>query len=108
MDSPPVPEHQPAEPDQPRRYGRGLFLATVAGGISSLFWGKAAWDHATGVVSPVANAIAPILPSGGWRIYTISGHMPVFDPATWRLQIGGLVEQPTSLDYATLLRLPRV
>ena len=102
MDSPPAPEQEP------RRYGRRLFLATVAGGVSSLYWGKAAWDHVTGVVSPVANAIAPIFPSGGWRIYTISGHMPEFDPATWRLKIGGLVEQPLSLSYDELRALPHV
>lgn len=105
MDSPPVTER---EPDQPRRYGRGLFLATVAGGISSLYWGKAGWDHVTGVISPVASAIAPILPTGGWRIYTISSHMPVFDPASWRLRIDGLVEQPVSLTYDQLRALPRV
>jgi len=94
--------------DDPHRYGRGVFLATLAGGLTSLYWGKAAWDHVTGVVSPVASSLAPILPTGGWRIYTISGHMPVFDPATWRLQIGGLVEEPMSLDYASLRQLPRV
>jgi DMSO/TMAO reductase YedYZ molybdopterin-dependent catalytic subunit len=104
MDSPPATNDR----DVPRRYGRGVFLATVLGGVTSLYWGKAAWDHVTGVISPVAGALAPILPTGGWRIYTISGHMPVFDPATWRLQIGGLVEQPTSLDYAALRRLPHV
>jgi DMSO/TMAO reductase YedYZ molybdopterin-dependent catalytic subunit len=96
------------EPHSERRYGRGVFLATVAGGLSSLFWGKAAWSSISGAVSPVAGAIAPILPTGGWRIYTISGHMPVFDPATWRLSIGGLVEQPTELTYAQLRALPRV
>ena len=106
MDSPPVTEH---DPEQPRRYGRRLFLATVLGGVSSLYWGKAAWDHVAGVVSPVASAVVPgVLPSGGWRIYTISGHMPVFDPATWRLKIGGLVEQPLSLSYDELRALPRV
>jgi DMSO/TMAO reductase YedYZ molybdopterin-dependent catalytic subunit len=105
MDSPsPTPEQHP----EARRYGRGVFLATVAGGLTSLWWGKAAWDHVTGVISPVAAAVAPILPTGGWRIYTISGHMPVFDPATWRLTIGGLVEQPTSLTYQQLRALPRV
>jgi DMSO/TMAO reductase YedYZ molybdopterin-dependent catalytic subunit len=109
MDTPPVIAGQePDQPDEPRRYGRRLFLATVLGGVSSLYWGKAAWDHVTGVVSPVANAVAPIFPTGGWRIYTISGHMPVFDPATWRLRIGGLVEQPVSLTYDELRSLPRV
>jgi DMSO/TMAO reductase YedYZ molybdopterin-dependent catalytic subunit len=109
MESPPVTgEHGPQEAEQPRRYGRRLFLATVLGGVSSLYWGKAAWDHVTGVISPVANAVAPILPTGGWRIYTISDHMPVFDAATWRLTIGGLVEQPVSLTYDDLRSLPRV
>jgi DMSO/TMAO reductase YedYZ molybdopterin-dependent catalytic subunit len=93
---------------EPRRYGRGLFLATVAGGASSLFWGKAAWDHVSGVISPVAATLAPIIPTTGWRIYTISGHMPAFDPATWRLTVGGLVDQPVSLSYDQLRSLPRV
>src|SRR5215467_8552064 len=101
--SAPTPEQHP----EPPRYGRGVFLATVAGGLTSLWWGKAAWDHVTGVISPVASAVAPILPTGGWRIYTISGQMPVFDPATWRLKLGGLVEQPVSLSYEELRALPR-
>jgi sulfoxide reductase catalytic subunit YedY len=105
MDTPSIPEQQEPEP---RRYGRRLFLVTLAGGLSSLYWGKAAWDHVTGVVSPIANAIAPILPAGGWRIYTISGQMPVFDPKTWRLRIGGNVEQPLSLTYDQLRALPKV
>ena len=106
MDPPPVTgEHQP---EQPRRYGRRIFLATLVGGVSSLYWGKAAWDHVTGVISPVANSLAPILPTGGWRIYTISGSMPAFDPATWSLKIGGLVDQPVSLTYDQLRSLPRV
>jgi len=102
MDSPTVTEH---DPDQPRRYGRRLFLATVAGGLTSLYWGKAAWDHVSGAISPVTSAV---LPGGGWRIYTISGTMPVFEPASWRLKIGGLVEQPLSLSYDELRALPHV
>jgi DMSO/TMAO reductase YedYZ molybdopterin-dependent catalytic subunit len=108
MDEPPVTgEPRPSEENQPRRYGRRLFLTTVAGGLSSLYWGKAAWDHVTGVISPVASAVAPIIPTSGWRIYTISGQMPVFDPATWRLEIGGHVEQSVSLSYDELRSLPR-
>ena len=86
MDSPPVTEHdpQPEPEDQPRRYGRRLFLATVVGGVTSLYWGKAAWDHVTGVVSPVANAIAPILPTGGWRSRARSSTRLSSWPATSR------------------------
>jgi len=102
MEQPPVTGNP-----EPRRYGRGLFLATVVGGASSLFWGKAAWDRVAGVVSPVAADLAPILPTKGWRIYTVAGRMPVFDPATWRLALGGLVEQPVSLTYDQLRSLPR-
>src|SRR5438270_9735015 len=106
METPPVTsEHEP-EPE-PRRYGRGLFLATVAGGVTSLLWSKAAWSRVSGVVSPVAGAIAPILPTGGWRIYTVADSMPVFDPATWRLSVGGMVEKPLSLSYDEMRALPR-
>jgi DMSO/TMAO reductase YedYZ molybdopterin-dependent catalytic subunit len=103
METPPL-----AGESDSRRYGRGVFLTAVAGGVSSLFWGKAAWNSVSGVVSPVADAVAPILPIGGWRIYTISGQMPVFDPAAWRLSVSGLVEQPTELTYHKLRALPRV
>lgn len=92
---------------EPRRYGRGVFLVTVGGGLSSLVWGRAVWGRVSGVVSPVVGALAPILPTQGWRIYTVSDHMPVFDPATWRLRVGGLVGRPVSISYPELRALPR-
>jgi DMSO/TMAO reductase YedYZ molybdopterin-dependent catalytic subunit len=33
--------------------------------------------------------------------------MPTFDPATWRLEVGGLVGRPTTLTYHELRALPR-
>jgi DMSO/TMAO reductase YedYZ molybdopterin-dependent catalytic subunit len=84
------------------RMGRGLFLATVLGGLTSLGWGKGVWDR----VSSVTHGL-PLVPSDGWRIYTISGSIPGFDPTTWRLEVGGLVEKPLSLDLAGLRALPR-
>ncbi len=95
------------EPASPRRIGRGVFLVTVAGGLSSLWWGKAAWSSVSGRVSPVAQALVPILPTQGWRIYTVAATMPVFDPATWRLKIGGMVKQPQELSYHELRALPQ-
>jgi DMSO/TMAO reductase YedYZ molybdopterin-dependent catalytic subunit len=92
--------------DQGRRIGRGVFLATVAGGLTSLYWGKAAWSHVSNALGGVEAAV-PILPSGGWRIYTVAATMPTFDPATWRLRVGGLVEQPLELGYDQLRALPQ-
>ena len=95
------------EHEQPRRYGRAVFLATLGGGLSSLFWGKAVWSGVSGAVSPIAATVAPFLPTQGWRIYTVSGRMPSFDPRSWRLTVGGLVERPLSLTYDELRALPR-
>jgi DMSO/TMAO reductase YedYZ molybdopterin-dependent catalytic subunit len=85
----------------PRKYGRGLFLATVAGGVSSLAWGRPLWSHLQSSVPSI-----PLVPSG-WRIYTIASTMPTFDPATWKLEVGGMVEEPTTLSYDGLRALPR-
>jgi DMSO/TMAO reductase YedYZ molybdopterin-dependent catalytic subunit len=90
-----------------RHYGRGAFLLLLGGGLSSLAWGT----KASGVLSPLTSAfsqlVGNIFPVGGWRIYTISGSMPIFDPKTWLLEIGGLVKKPRSFTYDELLALPR-
>ena len=90
-----------------RRYGRGAFLLLLGGGLSSLAWAT----KVSGVVSPLTSAfsqlVGNIFPVGGWRIYTISGSMPIFDPKVWRLEIGGLVAKPRSFTYDELLAMPR-
>jgi DMSO/TMAO reductase YedYZ molybdopterin-dependent catalytic subunit len=90
-----------------RRYGRRAFLALVGGGLSSLYWAGPASRALSSLTAGVSQGLGNLLPVGGWRIYTISGSMPVFDPGTWRLEIGGLVERPQSLAYDDLRRLPR-
>ncbi|HTO24877.1 MAG TPA: molybdopterin-dependent oxidoreductase [Gaiellaceae bacterium] len=101
---------EPLDPDggqaPPRRYGRAVFLATVAGGLTSLWWGRSVWGRVSSAISPV-EGLVPLVPTGGWRIYTVSGSMPRFDPATWKLSVGGLVERPTTFDYEQLRSLPR-
>ena len=87
--------------EEPRKYGRGLFLVTVAGGLTSLAWARPLWSHVQSAVPSV-----PLVPSG-WRIYTVAPTMPTFDPATWRLEVGGLVETPATLSYDELRALPR-
>ncbi|HZS23430.1 MAG TPA: molybdopterin-dependent oxidoreductase [Gaiellaceae bacterium] len=88
----------------PKRYGRGLFLATVAGGLTSLLWGRPVWSRASAALSGV-EAIVPLVPHG-WRIYSVADTMPTFDPKAWRLTIDGLVANPVSLSYDDLRSLP--
>src|SRR5205814_9575584 len=90
-----------------RHYGRAAFLALLGGGLSSLAWGA----KVSGVFSPLTSSVSQLVgnlfPVGGWRIYTISGSMPIFDPKIWRLEIGGLVASPRSFSYDELRALPR-
>jgi len=95
------------ENSDPRPYGRRAFLGLLAGGISSFLWAGPASRAFAPVTSGFSQLLADVLPVGGWRIYTISGSMPVFDPSTWRLEIGGLVRRPLSLTYDELRRLPQ-
>ena len=90
-----------------RRYGRRGFLLLVAGGVSSLAWAGPVSRLLAPLTSAGSQLVGNLLPVGGWRIYTISGTMPLFDPANWRLEIGGLVKHPRSLNYDQLKALPR-
>jgi DMSO/TMAO reductase YedYZ molybdopterin-dependent catalytic subunit len=96
----------PAPAGMTLRVGRGVFLATVAGGLTSLVWGRSVWSRVSSAISPIESLI-PLIPNGGWRIYTVSGSLPGFDPASWRLQLAGAVVRPVSLDYRELLALPK-
>lgn len=91
----------------PRRYGRAAFLGLLGGGLSAFWWAPAANRFLAPLSSQFSQLAGNLLPVGGWRIYTISGSMPIFEPDTWRLEIGGLVRRPVSLSYAELLALPR-
>ncbi|HEX6972467.1 MAG TPA: molybdopterin-dependent oxidoreductase [Limnochordia bacterium] len=44
---------------------------------------------------------------GRFRYYNVTSRWPRFDPATWRLEVTGLVERPVSLRWEDVLRLPR-
>lgn len=115
MAKPPVPSDAPASPaaDDGAPVGRRVFLSMMAVGGASLVWGDnilgALGRAASPVTSQLPDAVRAALPapSAGWRIYTVSSPMPRFDPATWRLRIDGLVENPMELTYAQLLALPQ-
>jgi DMSO/TMAO reductase YedYZ molybdopterin-dependent catalytic subunit len=90
-----------------RHYGRRGFLLLVAGGLTSLTWAGPVSRLLTPLTSSASQLLGNLLPVGGWRIYTISGTMPLFDPGSWRLEIDGLVQHPRSLDYDQVRALPK-
>jgi DMSO/TMAO reductase YedYZ molybdopterin-dependent catalytic subunit len=93
-----------AEPREGIPIGRAAFLGLVATGVSSLAWGKSAFDA---LQRALPDGMPSLAPSDGWRIYSIASPMPVFDPATYRLQVFGLVDKPFELTYADLQDLPQ-
>ena len=105
----PVPRETPRENVGARRLGRAGFIGVVGAGVATLFYGKAISRLTSKVTNPVSDAtgLTRLVPSGGWRIYTVADTMPRFDPATWKLRIDGLVERPVEIDHAQLLSLPR-
>ena len=90
-----------------RRYGRRGFVLLVAGGLSSLAWAGPVSSVLSPLTSSASQLLGNLLPVGGWRIYTISGTMPLFDSSSWRLEIDGLVKRPRALSYEELRSLPK-
>src|SRR3954447_2850506 len=93
--------------EEARPYGRRAFLGLLAGGVSALWWASPANRIFAPVSSQFSQLAGNLFPVGGWRIYTISGSMPVFDPRAWQLEIGGLVRRPVRIGYDELRALPR-
>jgi len=87
-----------------RTIGRAGFLGLLGAGAVGLFFAK----DVTGVLDrAVPKSVSGVVPTSGWRIYTIGDSMPTFDPATYRLRVDGLVGAPTSYSLADLKAMPR-
>jgi DMSO/TMAO reductase YedYZ molybdopterin-dependent catalytic subunit len=117
---------QPPEPDGPRpspdfRSPAGSAAGTPVGrrvvlgmlGLGAV--GVVAGGPVTGAFSRLVGALArhdptglsSLLPTGGWRIYTVTGGLPYESPGEYRLTVDGLVDRPLVLRLADLRRLPR-
>jgi DMSO/TMAO reductase YedYZ molybdopterin-dependent catalytic subunit len=87
-----------------RTIGRAGFLGILGLGAAGLFLAK----DATGLLDrAVPKSVSSIVPTSGWRIYTVGSSMPTFDPETFRLDVTGLVGSPTSYTLADLKGMPR-
>ena len=87
-----------------RTLGRAAFLGLVGAGVAGLFVGR----DALGLLGKVVpDGVESIVPTSGWRIYTIGSSIPHLDPAAYRLTVGGAVERPVTYTLADLRALPR-
>ena len=87
-----------------RTLGRAAFLGLLGAGVAGLFLGRDGF-RALGRIVP--DSVESIVPTSGWRIYTIGSSVPRLDPAAYRLTVGGAVERPTTYTLADLRALPR-
>ena len=77
----------------PKRYGRGLFLATLFGGLTSIAWGRPVWNRVsaglTGVEALVPLSFAVALLGFGYLKGRFTGMKPLRSAYQTTL-IGGL------------------
>jgi DMSO/TMAO reductase YedYZ molybdopterin-dependent catalytic subunit len=87
-----------------RTLGRAAFLGIGGAGIAGLFLGR----DVTGLLGRLTpDTVEAVVPTSGWRIYTIGSSIPRIDPAAYRLAITGAVERPVTYTLADLRDLPR-
>jgi DMSO/TMAO reductase YedYZ molybdopterin-dependent catalytic subunit len=87
-----------------RTIGRAAFLGAIGAGLAGLFVGRDALRLAGRLVP---DPVAALVPSSGWRIYTIGSSIPRIDPSAYRLTIAGAVEREVTYSLSDLRALPR-
>jgi DMSO/TMAO reductase YedYZ molybdopterin-dependent catalytic subunit len=90
----------PREAERTFKLGRAAFLGLTAATAGALVLGK-------GTIPSIS-----LVPSGGYAngftLYTVVDGFPGFDPRTFRLNVGGMVERPLTMSLHEILRHPAV
>jgi len=87
-----------------RLIGRAGFLGLLGAGTAGLFYGSNVQGFLGRVVP---QQIQALVPTAGWRIYTIGDSMPNLVPASYRLDVTGMVGSAKRFTLADLRALPR-
>jgi DMSO/TMAO reductase YedYZ molybdopterin-dependent catalytic subunit len=102
----PTPSEKSDAEGEPKRVavGRRVFIGMAALGAAGIAFGGRAQSV---VDSAVGSGLGGVFPFGDhFRIYTITGKLPVIAPDAYRLVVSGLVERPTTFTLADLEALP--
>jgi DMSO/TMAO reductase YedYZ molybdopterin-dependent catalytic subunit len=90
--------------------GRRVFLGMLALGGAGIVWGSKVQDFMERTLAPITSrdgtGLSSFLPTGRFRIYTVTGDLPSRSRASYKLTVDGLVDKPFQLDYAELTALP--
>jgi DMSO/TMAO reductase YedYZ molybdopterin-dependent catalytic subunit len=92
--------------------GRRVFLGLAAFGVSGIVWGSRAAGLMERLLGPIAvkdgSGFLCLLPTGRFRIYSVTGQLPKRAPANWQLDVGGLAGAPYTIGFDELLAMPSV
>src|SRR5947209_2768984 len=99
-----MPGSRPApEPvEKTFKLGRAAFIGLGVIGAGALFLGKKVSVPSLPSFNSSAGSV------DGFTIYTITGGYPSFQAASYRLQIGGMVNHPLTMTIDDILRHPSV
>ncbi len=88
--------------------GRRVVLGMLGLGAVGVAAGEWLSRQVSTVVGETVPALADVIPAaGGFRIYTVTDGYPSYDPATYRLTVGGDVATPLSLSLDDLAAMPQ-
>jgi DMSO/TMAO reductase YedYZ molybdopterin-dependent catalytic subunit len=93
--------------------GRRAFLVTGLGAVlavATMAVGRRLWDMASFAYDGTRflGPLTPITPNDQFYVVTKNVVDPSVDRATWRLEVGGLVERPRTYAFGELAGLPSV
>ena len=91
-----------------RAVGRRVVLGVAAGGLVGVLLGDRIQSWLSRFGGEGSGGLSAIVPAGRFRIYTVTSDLPERSTAEWSLQVGGLVDRPTTLSWEQLLELPSV
>jgi DMSO/TMAO reductase YedYZ molybdopterin-dependent catalytic subunit len=93
-----------------RPVGRRIILGMAAVGAGGILFGSKAQDVLERVLAPVTSrtgtGLSALLPTGRFRIYTVTGDLPLRTATDYRLKVGGAVSAPLTLTLADLQSMP--
>jgi DMSO/TMAO reductase YedYZ molybdopterin-dependent catalytic subunit len=99
-------------PDDGRPVGRRVVLGLLGLGTLGIVTGTRAQSAVSSFLAPIQLrdpiGLTSLLPVGNtFRYYSVTGSVPTRDAASYRLDVSGLVDRPTSLTLSDLQGMPQ-